>query len=225
MGRGEVLQHQRLSFFAARAVEVDPRLERAAFAEGVRLGARAGEVLAVDAAADVDLGRLGAVAAADGFAAAVVVVRRRPERVDPRRAFIRVPGPATRLPGDVGIAEADRPWSTCSRPVRARRRRQRAEAEQRGARREQRGEQRQVRRPAFSDRAVHVSPSCCAPPLCGTVRATLTRVPEGGQRRLRPRRRRAPAHARRPARGPRRRRARGPRPRAARGGRRRASPG
>jgi hypothetical protein len=61
--RGEVLQHQRLAFVAAGVVEVDARLERAAFGERRRLRARAREVLAVDAAADVDLGRLGAVAA------------------------------------------------------------------------------------------------------------------------------------------------------------------
>src|SRR6185312_7261775 len=96
VGSGEVLEHQRLAFFAARVVEVQTGLPRFAFAEAVRLGTRAREVLAAYAAADVDLGRLRAVAVGDQFRVAgrVVVVRGGAERVDPGRAFVRAARPA-----------------------------------------------------------------------------------------------------------------------------------
>ncbi len=111
---GEVLQHQGLPFVAARVVEVEPGLEQPFGREARGLGPGAGEVLAVDRAPDVDLGRLGAVAAFDQFAGAggVVVIGARAERVDLGGAAVRVAGPASGLAGDVGVAEADRPWRT-----------------------------------------------------------------------------------------------------------------
>src|SRR5581483_4293978 len=73
------------------------------------LGARAGEVLAENAPADVDLGGLRAVTAGDQFGGVpgVVVVGGFAERVDPGGAFVGVAGPASGLAGDVGVAEAD----------------------------------------------------------------------------------------------------------------------
>ncbi len=157
MARGEVLQHQRLAFFAARVVEVDAWLERAAFGEPVRLRARAREVLAADAAADVDLGRLRAVAAGDRFpgAASVVVVGGRAERVGLRGAFVRVAGPAAGLAGYVGVADARRPRRSAPRPVGARGRGHRSKAPKQRRERDPDRRERKRRTAAFSQCFVH----------------------------------------------------------------------
>ena len=124
--RRELLQHQRLTLVPARvAVEVEPGLE-VTRSRRLRVGARtgAGQVHAVHATTDVDLGRLRAVAAVDllGGVGRVVVVRGRAERVDVRRAAVRVAGPATRLAGDRRVADAHDPGRSHAGAVGVRRR-------------------------------------------------------------------------------------------------------
>src|SRR5215212_8353833 len=108
MGCRVRLQRLRLADMPGPVViEVEPWLE--VTAAGVRrcgrLGARACEVLADYAAADDGLIRLRTVTATDGLAAVrrVVVVRRRPERIDVALGA-RVPGPAPGLARDVRVA-------------------------------------------------------------------------------------------------------------------------
>src|SRR5207302_6726439 len=110
---GEVLQHARLAVVAgAVVVEVEAGLEVvAAVPERRGLGAGAGEVDAVDAAPDVGLGGVRAVAAVDllGGVVGVVVVGGGAEGVDVLLAGVGVAGPAARFAGDVRVADGGDP--------------------------------------------------------------------------------------------------------------------
>src|SRR4029077_18745991 len=131
------------SFFASRVVEVQPRLELAFAGEARRLGSRAREGLAVDAAAAVHLRRFRAMAAGDQFGGArfVVVIGFRTKRIDLRRAFVCVSRPTAGLSGDVGIPEARRPSGSLTWTVGARRSREGAQgADEPGERQRRDGE-------------------------------------------------------------------------------------